>query len=513
MYYGPIQAAPPVQARKIGGTKTHERPEKGTGARAGFTLPELLVAIAIFISVMGGVALLFVNSIRTIRQGFQTQEVFEQARGALNIIERDLKRAFTSRDHGDYYSFYGTPIGFTFVGLVSQREGNPTDNVSRVTYVIHHDNTGRGILNTIDDDDVYTYSLLRYVEPNIEDLDKFPIDWYNGNLALSYTENGGTVGELLDSVLLDDAFLNCRDPNDPNNCTGNVLASLTPRGLEILNAKKREIWIRMLSGGDYEVPDAWYNDTSDPNLAQFQATVWGPSGFPGPPDDFIVSENILYGYTPPFIDPAEPATTLLQYFASAAQLGASGPGQIISLSGNITGWPANGYCTIWKTRLNLDQTRGRDGSLEIVAYQVSTAAPDTLIIPEEGRGLFGTAMPTDITNQVLMAVYVDAYPASFFTYTEFQDTDGFIQPQHRRFWNDLRNISRENPRDGIDNDNDGYIDEIDDVGSPFAPRIPAQVGSSFTLFFESPYAGAPDFTRAFDQEIDIPTGYRRFPAE
>ena len=485
VYYGPIQAAPTVRARRLGGTKTHERPERGTGARAGFTLPELLVAMAIFLSIMGGVGLLFVNTIRTVRQGFQTQEVFEQARGTLNIIERDLSRAFTSRDHGDYYNFYGTPIGFTFVGLVSVREDSPDPNIARVTYVIHHDNTVRGQLSSIDEAVVYTYRLLRYVEPNIEDLDEFPVDWYNGTLALSYTENGGTVGELLDSLLLDDAFLNCRDGNA---CSGADTSSLTPRGIEILNAKKREVWIRMLSGGDYEVPNAW-----DADLA-IQAAVWGPSGIPGPPDDYSVSENILDDYNFPFVDPVEPARVVTQYRSNAGQLAASGAGFLRISGGTFDDWPQSGYCMI------------KDGPImrEIVAYS-SRSATD-LSVPDGGRAQFGTNSAAGLSTDTL-----DIYPASFFTFTEFKDVNDVIQPQRRRYWNDLRNISLEDPGDNMDNDGDGLVDEVDDVGSPFMPRIPAQVNSTFTLFFESPYAGAPDFTRAFDQEIDIPTGYRRLP--
>ena len=73
----------------------------------------------------------------------------------------------------------------------------------------------------------------------------------------------------------------------------------------------------------------------------------------------------------------------------------------------------------------------------------------------------------------------------------------------------------------MDNNGDGYtddgfdgVDELDEaiginLGSPLDARAPVDIMVSFTLFFESPYPGAPDFNRVFEQRIDIPSGYRR----
>lgn len=108
-------------------TLTQTRPRQG--GRGGFTLVELMVAMVIFVTVLGGTILLFNGAVSTVRQGYTTMRGFEQARGALTVMERDLTGAFTAREQGRFYQFYGRPNGFTFVG-------NVDGTLSRVTYAI-----------------------------------------------------------------------------------------------------------------------------------------------------------------------------------------------------------------------------------------------------------------------------------------------------------------------------------------------------------------------------------------
>ncbi|MBN2307956.1 MAG: prepilin-type N-terminal cleavage/methylation domain-containing protein, partial [Candidatus Hydrogenedentes bacterium] len=136
----------------------------------GFSLMELIIATAILALLAGGIAAVFTGSMRAVRAGYQATSANEMARGALNVIERDLSGAFTSRDAGDYYQFFGTPIGMMFVGLVDTDEGT---QLARVTYVLHH-NAGSDAFETIDAQPVTTYSLVRLIEVGEEDLDSFP---------------------------------------------------------------------------------------------------------------------------------------------------------------------------------------------------------------------------------------------------------------------------------------------------------------------------------------------------
>ena len=117
---------------------------------AGFTLAEILVAVTILTTVLSGVALLFTQSLRTVRIGFQARDAFELARGTISVIERDLARAYVASQRGDASTFYGTPLGFTFIGLVGTRE-SPGHNLARITYVLHRSvgsNTGSQALTT-----------------------------------------------------------------------------------------------------------------------------------------------------------------------------------------------------------------------------------------------------------------------------------------------------------------------------------------------------------------------------
>ena len=106
------------------------------GARhsAGFTLVELLVALAIFLVIMGSMGLLLSGSVRTVNQGYAMMNAMERARGSMSVLEADLKTAFASAEKRQYFQFYGEPNGFMYSGqLVNGGFG-------RVTYAVHTDN-------------------------------------------------------------------------------------------------------------------------------------------------------------------------------------------------------------------------------------------------------------------------------------------------------------------------------------------------------------------------------------
>lgn len=107
---------------------------RGADARRserGLSLVEMLVAMAIFVVLMAGLSLLFSGAIDAVRYGYVNQEAFERARSSMTVLERDLSSAFTAREFGDYYAFYGGPRGFSFVGVID------TGALARVTYVAH----------------------------------------------------------------------------------------------------------------------------------------------------------------------------------------------------------------------------------------------------------------------------------------------------------------------------------------------------------------------------------------
>ena len=435
---------------------THQETRRRRDARKharGFTLIEVMVTMAIFITVMGGVTLLFNSAIRTSKQTFQNQDAFEVARGALKILERDINRAFTSRDTGDAHNFYGTPIGMTFIGLITDSGGN--DNVARITYVIHR-NAGGQTLTAIpaDDDDIITdrvtYSLVRYVETGAEDLDTFPVDWFNVDGGWVVDDDDFSGASTLEQVV-DDAVSNatCDDGPPVCICTSEDLACQD----EVEKGMRRELWIRMLSG-DSEVPDFW----ALADLDNFE----GPDGLDA--EDYIVAENILHverngtlGVGDPLIQANHTAYFEVPYLGS----------QFIS--------------------------------------QVGT--PDFAFFTYREFGVQGTFFPGSDSL--------------------IERSESTVVPIELAYWNDRRNADYAQQYeeyvafglvDGEDNDGDGRFDYDDpneaetdgiSLGSPLDARAPVDITVSFTLFFESPYPGAPDFQRTFSQQIDVPSGYRR----
>jgi|GEM_PF-3708299 len=109
------------------------RKTRGVARQGGFTALELLVAIAIFVTLMAGVVSMFTGIIRTVQGSHATMDAMENIRASMAVFESDVKRAFASLEQEDARSFYGEPTGFAYVGV--DRNGKP----SRVTYTLHVD--------------------------------------------------------------------------------------------------------------------------------------------------------------------------------------------------------------------------------------------------------------------------------------------------------------------------------------------------------------------------------------
>jgi prepilin-type N-terminal cleavage/methylation domain-containing protein len=111
----------------------------------GFSLTELMVAMALFLILMSGLAVMFNSAVSSARQGYASIDAFENARAAMTTIERDLSGAFVSEEFGDVYNFYGRPDSFMFVGAL---DGGV---LGRVSYVVHPEVGKPGSTATIDE--------------------------------------------------------------------------------------------------------------------------------------------------------------------------------------------------------------------------------------------------------------------------------------------------------------------------------------------------------------------------
>lgn len=99
--------------------------------RSGFTMVETLVAMAILITVISGVVLVYSGAVRTVRQAYRANDNFEIGRSVLAALQRDLERAFTAREFGKYFQFHGGPQAMSFVGVLEDGQ------LGRVTYAIN----------------------------------------------------------------------------------------------------------------------------------------------------------------------------------------------------------------------------------------------------------------------------------------------------------------------------------------------------------------------------------------
>jgi len=423
----------------------------------GFTLAEMLVAVAIFTALMAGLAMLFTGTLRAVRQGYQQMEAFENARAALTALKNDLTISSGSEQHADYYSFYGTPVGMTFVGVARTSDDDPADlNIARITYVVYDmwKDWQRGVdgsaykefpeaLEDYNDDGVfvpqnaYVYVLLRYVEPGVSDLESFPV--FRDELLKDDLE------EVIEAAVAD-------------------LADKSDAYIEgFRKAKRRELWILMLSGGglmrvsehDYrEVPNAWDAGVlENPN-----------------PYDYVVMEHVLSIAHPKarYEDPADElyrawdqGTTFFDYdYAEDYYAMCEEPPE---------GCPEGEQ---WDPQRCECVCEPEQPCPEGYTWDVDEC--DCVVCNGEPPG---------------------GCPEGLYWHDRLCEcrTVGEAKKKDNIWWNDYR--SRNCRPEGA-----SYCRD---------PRLPEVVLATFWMMYDSPYPGAPEFKRRFSIEIFLPVGYAR----
>lgn len=460
----------------------------------GFTLTELLVAFTISVAVLGTVFAVFAASNRAVRQGYQQVRGFDLARGTYDIIEADLSTAFVQREIGDKHQFFGTPIGFSFIGTTNLATGAGAASrpgIARITYVVYFgdpanpgsgqqgsgrvniqeafDETPQGRESFAFGQDVITYSLIRYVEPGVTDLDSWPA--INGqNLWTLVARSGEELGQRVSRLLAEPidgasdlgySFLDFRNEG-PGGVTRRTQPP-TPEQQLLQDARKRELWIRML-GGDPTLPNLWQLlDANDPTR---RIT----------PRDFVVAESIflpadLIPLIPVFNDPEY---AFFQY--GTAQRQPLVQGGFVSrdearllTTGELRlreGLPAERWHLYWMSAYNLKYDRSNLQD----PRQLGAIASGQFLTRNQAFGSTGLANDLGIT---------------------------------------LTELSERSNRDPSVPQVVNPYSAQDIPGTPYDPTLPDNVHIRFEYLLESPWAGVPEFRRKFDQIIDLPTGYSR----
>ncbi|MBI2432096.1 MAG: hypothetical protein HYV26_04430 [Candidatus Hydrogenedentes bacterium] len=440
------------------------------------------MGIAIFLTIMTGVAALFASSVDAMRTGYRSMEAFEVGRSTLGILEQDLKNAFTARELGQYYQFYGTPFGFMFVG------SNENGQLTRITYAVHSAAGGqqfnttfaevRGTLrdrlikqgmdlgfdaataNAIvlswfpgDGTEVQeapalvtTGGLVRFAQTGMSDLEvlQLPdgVSWPGIDLLNPVNDrwdntegrNRNLYIQVLSALNPDAANLN--DGRDIRVLMDNIIGSgdpLTALGPEtigtLVEARIRELWLRMVAG-QQDLPDLWTGMGRDPR-------------------DYVVADSIVTS-----AQPKDPVTGALLTWPDADGT----PANALYASGYF--YYSNSvqeYSTYFNALQNIEPPR----SLQAINNA-------------QGLGMIGY-------KEYMQAVAVASNP------------ENVLQAFDRTLTESVG----------------GTRLASDTLGSPLLPQLPNIVRPGFWIMKPATRPGGADFRRWFGQGIDVPSALNR----
>ena len=435
----------------------------------GFTLAELLVAMVIFLTLMSGVMVMFGASITAVNETYARKDTYEAGRAALGVIARDLQSAFTAREHGDLYNFYGTPYGFTFIGALQNGK------LGRITYALRFSGqfaeldamrigdaaallAGAPIdpADVTDRTDFHPiYWLIRYEESGDANLENFDLP-------------GGLQWPTIDSVfpLRDQDITPPPENNSPHLYNLLRLAVRNPDGTDlrdmifslrysntgglhivdsnfvaqVLAAKKRQLWIDMVAGRG-----AFANALLTPGQippGDYFARILAEQGYELA--DYAVAEEIL-------------ATPLTDANGDNLYDGLYPDGRLIVAT------------------LSFFTYAGPDGT-----RAATFNALDNLSFPNLND------KDLDNRNLIRWGTFKDPNNPKLFNHLMLQSFD-----------------------DGLARLLAGKRGYTTALGLPILPRIPALVEPNFVVFYAPKRVGGASFQKQFSQAIEVPAGLTR----
>lgn len=496
--------------------------------RRGFTLTEVLVASAIFVTVISGVFALYTGAVRTVLSGLNQIDNMAEARTALAVLQDDINTAYTGVEFGDPNQFYGRPEGFMYVGTLSDGE------IGRVTYVINpHASTVTFTSSIIETyGDTLGRASLQAEEAGKAAARARGLDDYTATAA----------GRAIADQMLAAFRTTFPEPIDP-----------TPDGYNE-NLYEFPVIVRTYALLRYEEPNRRDLDTFD-----------------------VLDDNIIW----PYIDPVEPlrdtpgdadqtpSGLLYDYLLTAI----GGPNinndmRALALTAFNAGNPANyggNYAQLHAVNgdvvKKLIDSRRREYWIRLLADDRTIVAPSAVDPTAVGFSpRFWTNDPNDasgkpfarnyvmserILNRAVLLNPANGQPFTFFANTpdtglvQLQEVDGLKVPGIFNYGFDKAEFAESNTLSGFMNTlermSDGYADfknnpapaqltnfdrELQNAvsggvsaaeyfGSPMNPRLPALVQVRFWIADEKVLPNAPDFRRLFTQLIQVPAGAAR----
>ncbi len=254
----------------------HMRSSKRRGAARGFTLPELLISMAILSILTLALFMLFRSSLSAFKSTKKAMDASEETHTAFRVLERDLAQGYAAKHYGDSANFFGCPYGFSMIATLDAAGQART---ARVSYVVHSF-AGQKQADTLDGD-LPTFGIIRYIEPGVDKLNEYPVQWPDYTSPTPPIELPNLYQPLRDIY----------ERFGPASLSPVPAAQLE----SMLQARKHELWLAML--GDREEPFGALPRLWDDQAAP--GTTWGG----GPsfaalwdgkyPEDYLIAEGVV----------------------------------------------------------------------------------------------------------------------------------------------------------------------------------------------------------------------------
>jgi prepilin-type N-terminal cleavage/methylation domain-containing protein len=475
----------------------------------GFSLTELLVAMAIFVTLMGGITALFIGAVDTVRQGNQQMEIFEIGRSTLAVMERDLKAGFTARELGQFYQFHGQPNAFTFVGRTSDSGSAQDPNegqLQRVTYALHPTAQGR----------VFKTELPVKVNPNTGVLD------VRERIALQAIDrardNGATEDQLNDYVTSALALIPAPIAGDGDIPrlsvevhTGSIVRVSEPgqSDLDTLRLPDDLQWPQMdASNPGRDIPPA---EGGEEALYGMLLQAINPSPTLNPSSDLRLW----------LVDPAR-RNQITAINARMVEAVLAARKREIWLRMFMDDLPTTLPAYWWSPQDGTASNKPRPHNFAVASDVVISAN----LLGPNGQPIF---LPDPVVDSKGQRIPLNAlYVGAIFSYSQAGGdvkNEGVLEVPH---FNDNSNILGYNraPYPGAPVYlQDGDVTALDQglrsllggaqlatnsaIGSPLAPRLPRMVHVGFFIMRPKTRVGGPDMLRWFSQGIDMPSGMDR----
>lgn len=464
-----------------------------TRDRRGMSLVELLVAMAIFAALVSGLMLLFSGAIGAMRTNEQLDDMFTNIRGALIVLDRDLANAFSARERGDSFEFYGGPKGFTFIGVTE--DGTP----ARITYVAHP--TAETI--QFQGQFVETYGIL-----HDRALDQGGKDLLDAFVALVGNQLPTTVDTTVRSDQLVKALRDTLVDVPAVYLTQSLVRLIEPGvtdldAFDIIRADNERVpWpsIDVTINPNLPLGSDYYLEDDADNLRLYLMTLEGinPQAVEGDALDYETDLGALLDS----VDPISDLRTILIEERAKMQALTRDDIEAIVRAKRRELWVRmlageQGLPQFWGNIDDASDARPKAEDYVVadnLAYRVyMTDLPEFDLLGTPGLFSYGNSVPEYI-EQFNDVRCITMYP----DFQESADRDTVVN-----------SVSIADP-DSMDE----YLAEEQKnnapaLGSPLAPRLPAFMRAGCWVVEPSAWVGGKDAIRWFTQEINVPTAASR----